>query len=57
MLGLGDGPSGNNLKDPQNGRRDYDKGRVYILYAMTDVNTIQAVVVHLIIHHVEDWQV
>jgi hypothetical protein len=50
MLGSDDGPGGDDLRDLRDGTRDWGKGRVYILYAITDANTIQAVVVHHIIH-------
>jgi hypothetical protein len=50
MLGSDDGPGGDDLRDLRNGTRDWGKGRVYILYAITDANTIQAVVVHHTIH-------
>jgi hypothetical protein len=50
LLGSDDGPGGDDLRDLRDGTRDWGKGRVYILYAITDANTIQAVVVHHTIH-------
>jgi hypothetical protein len=50
MLSLDDGPGRDDLRDLQDGTQDWGKGRVYILYAITDANTIQAVVVHHTIH-------
>jgi hypothetical protein len=50
LLGSDDGPGGDDLRDLRNGTRDWGRGRVYILYAITDANTIQAVVVHHTIH-------
>jgi hypothetical protein len=41
---LDHGTGGDDLRD------DWGRGRVYILYAITDANTIQAVVVHHTIH-------
>jgi hypothetical protein len=42
LLGSDDGPGKDNLRDLQDGMRDWGKGRVYILYAITDASTIQA---------------
>jgi hypothetical protein len=50
VLGSDDGPGGDDLRDLRDGTRDWGKGRVYILYAITDANTIQEVVVHHTIH-------
>jgi hypothetical protein len=45
VLGSDDGPGKDDLKDLQDGTRDCDKGKVYILEAITDANAIHAVVV------------
>jgi hypothetical protein len=50
LLGSDDGPGGDDLRDLQDETRDWGRGRVYILYAITDVNTIQTVVIHDTIH-------
>jgi hypothetical protein len=50
LLGLDDGPGREDLRDLRDGTRDWGKGRVYILYAITDAITIQAVVVYRTIH-------
>jgi hypothetical protein len=50
LLGSDDGPGGDDLRDLRDGTRDWGKGRVYIPYAITDANTMQAVVVPHTIH-------
>jgi hypothetical protein len=58
LSGLVDGPSGHDLKERWDRTQDWDKGRVYILYAITDAWTVQVVVLDRYIQFITyvPWQ-